>query len=341
MKPILKRLLRRIADAGRPPRNIVNPQWIHGLNIGMMNETAQVAVLPEAEESRGFVSFGREIYIGKDVEITAIGPGSIRIGDHTSFQDRCQIFGDVRIGAHCLFARNILVQSTIHRFRENAAWLIHDQDRQFLADIGDRPERCGRTIWIEDDCWLGWGCTVMPGVYIGRGAVIGANSVVTRDVPPYQVHGGAPNTMLSHRLAFDPPQTISALDDCALPYFYRGFRHERSNLARSRALGGIELCGDAALVLAHADAPLVRIRGQAPQTGEPVRLRIRINGWDCGEHLSEGAPFELVMRAPSAGEPHAVPVPLRNTTYVEILGAAPQNIILSGADVSPTPDMAA
>jgi maltose O-acetyltransferase len=47
-------------------------------------------------------------------------------------------------------------------------------------------------IVIEDDAWLGTGVVVMPGVRIGRGAIVGALSVVTRDVPPLHIVAGQP-----------------------------------------------------------------------------------------------------------------------------------------------------
>lgn len=47
-------------------------------------------------------------------------------------------------------------------------------------------------IVIEDDAWLGTGVIVMPGVRIGRGAIVGALSVVTRDVPPLHIVAGQP-----------------------------------------------------------------------------------------------------------------------------------------------------
>jgi maltose O-acetyltransferase len=53
------------------------------------------------------------------------------------------------------------------------------------------PEKSGPIV-IEADAWLGAGVVVLPGVTIGRGAVIGANSVVTRDVPPLHVVAGQP-----------------------------------------------------------------------------------------------------------------------------------------------------
>jgi acetyltransferase-like isoleucine patch superfamily enzyme len=48
------------------------------------------------------------------------------------------------------------------------------------------------SIVIEEDAWLGTGCVVLPGVRIGRGAVVGANSVVQQDVAPLHVVAGQP-----------------------------------------------------------------------------------------------------------------------------------------------------
>lgn len=47
-------------------------------------------------------------------------------------------------------------------------------------------------VEIGDDCWIGVGTTILPGVTIGRGTVIGAHSMVIRDIPPMSVAWGAP-----------------------------------------------------------------------------------------------------------------------------------------------------
>jgi len=54
-------------------------------------------------------------------------------------------------------------------------------------------------IVIEDDVWIGAGVTVLPGVRIGRGSVIGAASVVTKDVPPWTVAAGNPARVVRQR----------------------------------------------------------------------------------------------------------------------------------------------
>ena len=54
-------------------------------------------------------------------------------------------------------------------------------------------------IIIEDDVWIGANCTVTDGVKIGTGAVIGANSVVNKDVKPYDIVAGNPIKVISNR----------------------------------------------------------------------------------------------------------------------------------------------
>lgn len=59
-------------------------------------------------------------------------------------------------------------------------------------DPANRSATYGRPIVIEDKVWIGIGATVLPGVTIGYGSIVGANSVVTHDVPPMTVVGGNP-----------------------------------------------------------------------------------------------------------------------------------------------------
>lgn len=54
-------------------------------------------------------------------------------------------------------------------------------------------------VFIGNDVWLGTRCIVMPGVTIGDHAVVAANSVVTKDVPPYAVVGGVPAKLIKMR----------------------------------------------------------------------------------------------------------------------------------------------
>lgn len=56
-------------------------------------------------------------------------------------------------------------------------------------------------IVVDDDVWIGYGATILSGVHIGKGAVIAAGAVVTRDVEPYSVVGGIPAVCIKHRFS--------------------------------------------------------------------------------------------------------------------------------------------
>lgn len=55
-------------------------------------------------------------------------------------------------------------------------------------------------IVIDDDVWIGANCTIAKGVHIGKGCIVGANSVVTKDVSPYSIVGGVPAKVIGSRL---------------------------------------------------------------------------------------------------------------------------------------------
>jgi maltose O-acetyltransferase len=65
-----------------------------------------------------------------------------------------------------------------------------------------------RPVIIEDDVWIGTKCTILPGVRIGRGAVIMANSLITRNVEPFTIVGGVPGEQVAQldrtRFTIDP-----------------------------------------------------------------------------------------------------------------------------------------
>lgn len=63
--------------------------------------------------------------------------------------------------------------------------------------LADLPLK-GDTV-IGNDVWIGQNVTVMPGVHIGDGAIIAANSVVVKDVPPYHIAGGNPCKVIKQR----------------------------------------------------------------------------------------------------------------------------------------------
>lgn len=76
---------------------------------------------------------------------------------------------------------------------------------QFLLTVSHINDKSADVI-IEEDVWIGAGATIMAGVRVGRGSIIGTNSLVTKDVPPYAVVSGTPATI--KKRTFSTPQII-------------------------------------------------------------------------------------------------------------------------------------
>lgn len=109
----------------------------------------------------------------------------VQIGDGVSMEYDCHIgcVNEVRIGARVLIASRVYVADHTHGGTDAEDLMIAPNARPIISK--------GPVI-IEDDVWLGEGVSVMPGVRIGRSSVIGANAVVTRDIPPFSVAVGVP-----------------------------------------------------------------------------------------------------------------------------------------------------
>ena len=110
-------------------------------------------------------------------------PQPMAIGDHTVINRRCTLDGrgGLRLGAHVNIAPEVM--------------LITSQHQKDDPDFGleDRP------IAIEDYAWIGSRALILPGVTVGRGAVVAAGAVVTKDVAPYTVVGGVPAKVIGER----------------------------------------------------------------------------------------------------------------------------------------------
>jgi acetyltransferase-like isoleucine patch superfamily enzyme len=255
-------------------------------------------------------------YLGSNVELATAYGGSLHVGEDTSIQDNCVLQGDIDIGAHCLFGANAMMGTTIHRFRDNPPWLIRDQDAA-VAGRADKPPGYSRPIVIGDDCWIGWGAAFMPGVHVGRGAIVGANCVVTHDIAPYEIHGGVPNRILGKRLDFVPPDRISARNDGDLPYFYSGFQLKQAALQESRMTVGAGVAHAHAVIILAGGAPGVRIDGAVLDKAAPLRLAVLVNGSEILRQDLPAGPFRL--QAETGGQGGLVPPVLANYTVIELI----------------------
>lgn len=104
---------------------------------------------------------------------------NIHIGDHVFLNVLCTILdcNEVRIGHHVMFGPAVQVYTAAH--------LLQAEGRNQGLEVA-------KPIVIEDNVWIGGGAILLPGVRIGRNAVVGAGAVVPRDVPPNTVVVGNP-----------------------------------------------------------------------------------------------------------------------------------------------------
>lgn len=177
-------------------------------------------------------------WIGDDCEISV--HDEIRIAQGTSIQHRSQLHGDVEFGVGCVCGANLYVASSSHRFRDVPHLPIRWQDG--VAHNLPAYKR-SRKVVIEDDCWLGINVVICPGVTVGRGTVVGANSVVTASVPPYSVVGGVPARVIGSRLDFHPPGSVCASKPEDNPYFYAGFAPPRVGQSWAHGMAQGRLAG--------------------------------------------------------------------------------------------------
>ena len=218
-------------------------------------------------EGDGRLALASGVWIGDDCELST--EETICIGAHTSLQNRSTILGHVTVGAGCVCAPNLYVSSHWHHFEDDAPLPIRWQDTR--AHAGQAPQARSRPVQIDEDCWIGINVVIAPGVHIGRGCVVGANSVVTRDLPPYSVAAGAPARVIRQRLAFSPPRALHASQSEHLPYFYGGFgmwQPEVTGLSAALQQGGWPAGPNFTIAL---------------QINAGARLSLRVYSTGCGE----------------------------------------------------------
>ena len=142
----------------------------------------------------------------------------IAVGDYTYFDKHINLApftpdDRIEIGKFCALAQDVVVFGGGNHVMTRATtfpfhWLSTDATpKQRYTDAID-----GEKTTIGHDVWIGYGATVLPGVKIGTGAVIGARAVVAKDIPPYAIAVGNPAKVIRYRFQ---AKTIERLLDIA------------------------------------------------------------------------------------------------------------------------------
>lgn len=162
------------------------------------------------------VSFGNSVTLNRNVEINAISKEGITIGNNVSIGayskiqcsgtiknlgkglrigDNCGVgefsyfgaAGGIKIGDNVIMGQNVRFHSENHMFNQ----IDKPIREQGVTNLG---------IDIEEDCWIGAGCVFLDGIKVGKGCVIGANTLVNKNIPPYSIAVGNPVKVIKSRL---------------------------------------------------------------------------------------------------------------------------------------------
>jgi acetyltransferase-like isoleucine patch superfamily enzyme len=162
---------------------------------------------------------GSRILIGATIVNPQRRKDAILIGEYTWIAGQLLVYphrGQIRIGSYCYVGEWTKIWSADEVSIGDRVFLahgvnIHDNDAHSLSaaerhqhyrelvttGVASFVERVhAHRVRIEDDAWIGFNSTLLKGVTIGKGAIVGACAVVTRDVPPYTIVAGNPAVVI-------------------------------------------------------------------------------------------------------------------------------------------------
>lgn len=174
----------------------------------------------------GTVRLDRDVIVGKGSHLE----GDVSVGRGTYLVKDDELIGDVSVGNFCAIARDVTVQARDHLMsRPSIQMRFYDEHLDSsLPHVTHGPTRIG------SDVWIGTGAIILSGVEIGHGAVIGAGSIVTRDVDPYAIVAGVPAEMKKWRFKKEVRQQLLDIE---------WWNWSEEKIARNRAFFETDLDG--------------------------------------------------------------------------------------------------
>jgi len=138
------------------------------------------------------ISVGERVHIGSDALINCGIPSkekSLLIGNNIYIGRSVQInaYRSVRIDDNVVMGDRVYISDASHNYDDRDVAII-DQGTGFYG-----------SVLIKTGSWIGIGVCILPGITIGKHAIVGANSVVTKDVPDYSIVGGVPAKIISQQ----------------------------------------------------------------------------------------------------------------------------------------------
>lgn len=131
------------------------------------------------DETGRYINIERGVFFG--------GGRGIEIGDYSGIGLAARIQGPLTMGKYVMMGPEVIIYTHNHRT---------DRTDKPMMWQGVTP---AQRVQIDDDVWIGARAIILPGVHIGRGAIISAGAVVTKDVAAYTIVGGVPAKPIRQR----------------------------------------------------------------------------------------------------------------------------------------------
>jgi len=153
--------------------------------------TSRLIRLPFDVRNKSNIDFGYQLTTGIGCRIEAFPQSEkivLKFGKNVQLNDYVHItaMSGVTIGDNVLMASKIFISDCTHGSYSGDINDSHPDNVPIDRPLSTRP------ILIEDNVWLGEFVSVLPGVTIGKGTIVGANSVVSKDLPKYVIAVGSP-----------------------------------------------------------------------------------------------------------------------------------------------------
>lgn len=134
------------------------------------------------------ITIGNNVYIGHNTILKGYYKNEMIIGDNTWIGQGCFFHsaGGIRIGQAVGIGPMVKILTSAHKDVEISRPVMFNE-LEF------------KEVVLEDGCDIGVGAVLLPGITIGEGSIIGAGSVVTKDIPPYHVAAGVPAGIMRKR----------------------------------------------------------------------------------------------------------------------------------------------
>lgn len=156
------------------------------------------------------VKLGKNVIIGKNCRISS----GCTIGDNTYINYNTVIDAKVKIGKFCSIAPNVYIAPGNHTYSYLTTHpILYDKfwQKRLNIPISNMQDKKKETV-IGNDVWIGVNATILEGIKIGNGAIVGASSVVTKDVEEYAIVVGNPAKKIKYRFEEEEIRKLKELE---------------------------------------------------------------------------------------------------------------------------------